>query len=204
MGIVEFDPTNYRLDYIPQRLRSLEVCVMACHSLLNAMVDVTPLAINLGSSELKEDNLRLFIDLAMDAGLVANRTLLNFLGIKLANGGLVNIEDGVTISSFGLSLVPVSTAQKILLPEIPEFHMQRFWVEALTTASKSIAHFTEKGAVISVARLGFASHATAKLVRAHFYDALGIPAPKTILPPDVEPKFGTCWDWVDPQLKIVH
>ena len=70
----------------------------------------------------------------------------------------------MTISSFGMTLLPVSTAQKVLLPEISESHMQDFWVKALTTASKSIAHFTEKGAVISAARLGFACYATSKLV----------------------------------------
>jgi hypothetical protein len=149
MGIIEFEPSKYRLEYIPQRLISLEFCVMACHSLLTEKVNATPLAINLASSEIKGENLMPFIDLTIDAGLVANSSLLNFLGIKLADGGLVNIEDGATVSNFGLPIVPVSTAQKILLPEIPEVHMQRIWVEALTTASKSIAHFTENGTTIS-------------------------------------------------------
>lgn len=203
LGVLEFDPFKYRLDYIPQRLRSLEVCVIACHSLISEMVDVTPLAINLGSSEIKEDNLKLFVDLAIDAGLVANRSLLNFLGIKLADRGLVNMDDGITLSSFGLSLLPAATAKRVLTPEIPEDYMQTFWVEALTTASKSIAHFTEKGAIISAARLGFACYATGKLVREHFYDALGKPAPKTLLTPEVQPKLGTRWNWVDPQSQYV-
>jgi hypothetical protein len=47
--------------------------------------------------------------------------------------------------------------------------MRELWVEAPTTASKSIAHFTVKGATTSAARLGFAYYATfLKLVRSQF------------------------------------
>jgi hypothetical protein len=199
MGIVEFNPSRYRLDYVPQRLRALEVCVLACHSLLSGKADVTPLVIDLGSSQINQDTLKLFIDLSIDAGLVANRTLLNFMGIKLENGGLSNVEDDVTISHFGLAPVSVSIAEQILLPTVPESYMRGLWVRALTTASKSVAHFTERGAVISAAGLGYACYATSKLVRKYFYDALVTEAPIELLNPDVQPKHGTCWDAVEPQ-----
>jgi hypothetical protein len=90
MGIQAFDPSKYELDYIPQRLISLEACVLACHSVLSDKVATTPLLLDLGSSKLQQPDLGLFINLAFDAGLVANRTLMNFLGLKLENGTLLS------------------------------------------------------------------------------------------------------------------
>jgi hypothetical protein len=156
--------------------------------------------IDLGSSQIEQDDLQLFIDLAIDSGLVANRTLLNFMGIKLQNGDLVNENYGLNISEFELSVTDIASAQKILLPQIPELEMRNLWVEALSTASKSIAHFTVKGATISVARLGYACFGTAQLVRKDFYAALGKPAPRAILSREVQPRLGTCWDSVDPNI----
>jgi hypothetical protein len=202
MGIQEFDPSKYELDYVPQRLTSLEVCVMACHAMLSDKVASTPLRIDLGASKLEYLDLSVFVNLAIDAGLVANRTLMNFVGLKLQEGGLVNDASGLNVTKFGLPLTSPAAAQTILMPSIPEAEMRRIWLEALSTASKSIAHFTEKGAIILAARLGYACFATAELVRRDFYAALGKPAPITLLRADVLPRHGTVWDSVDPRLNV--
>ena len=144
MGLREFDPSLYELDYVPQRLRSLDVCILACFAALNGSVNSTPLSIDLGCAMLESSDLRVFIDIAIDAGLVANRTLLNFMGIKLDNGGLVNDRYGLTIEEYGLSLTPVSDAINTLSPEIPSTELGRIWTEALNTASKSVTATLQK------------------------------------------------------------
>lgn len=207
MGLQEFDPTNYELDYIPQRLRTLELCVVSCYAMLNGKVDSTPLHIDLGTSKISEPNLRLFVDTVIDAGLVANRTLLNFIGIKLNNNNLINEEYALTVTKFGLPLTPVADAITILSPPLfsPALfadELRKIWVEVLNTASKSTAHFTEKGGTIRVARLGFASYATSLVVRKYFYQALGKAEPDTLIEEDIKPKFGGVWDSVDPTYNV--
>ena len=202
MGIQQFDPKNYRLDYVPQRLAALDVCVLACHSVLSSRVS-DPLELNFGSSKLSLPDSNLLIGIAIDAGLLANRTLLNFLGIKLSNGSLVNESYALTIEKFSLQLVPLADACKVLEPMIPAAEMLNIWVEALNTASKSAAHFTDAGATIRVARLGFACYATSKLVRRYFFDATRTPGPDSLVSLEVEPRFGGVWDSVDPTLNVL-
>jgi hypothetical protein len=201
MGNKQFDPTTYRLEYIPQRLMSLEACVIACHTVLSSQVD-NPLDLDLGSSKLSLPDLSILVGIAIDAGLVANRTLLNFVGIKLDNGTLVNETYGLTIEEFSLPLVPINDACRVLEPAVPSTQMLQIWVEALKTASKSVAHFTEAGATISVARLGFACMATAELIRRQFFTATSTPGPDSIITPEVKPSFGGVWNAADPLVNI--
>ena len=86
---------------------------------------------------------------------------------------------------------------------IPAAEMLNIWVEALNTASKSAAHFTDAGATIRVARLGFACYATSKLVRRYFFDATRTPGPDSLVSLEVEPRFGGVWDSVDPTLNVL-
>jgi hypothetical protein len=202
MGLKPFDATNYRIEYIPQRLISLEACVIGCHTVLSNKMH-TPLTLHLGSSTLCQPDLSLFVGLTIDAGLVANRTLLNFLGIKLANGALTNESYALTIENFSLSLVSINDACRVLEPDVPSPNMRQIWVEALNTASKSVAHLTEAGSTIRVARLGFACFATSRLLRERFFRATSTPEPPTILPADVVPGFGGVWDAVDPALNVL-
>jgi hypothetical protein len=202
MGIKTFDATSYRIDYIPQRLVSLEAWIIACHAVLSNKMQ-TPLTLNLGSSTLRQPDLSLFVGLAIDAGLVANRTLLNFLGIKLANGALTNESYALTIEKFSLALVSIADACRVLEPDVTPLHMHQIWVEALNTASKSVAHLTEAGSTIRVARLGFACFATSRLLRDRFFSATSTLEPPTILPADVVPRLGGVWDAVDPALNVI-
>jgi hypothetical protein len=55
-------------------------------------------------------------------------------------------------------MTPIAFAQRILLPDVPELHMKALCIEALTTASKFIAHFTQKVATISTVRLRLLWH----------------------------------------------
>ena len=203
MGIQSFDSANYRVEYVPQRLASLEACVIACYAVLSAEVQKKA-ELNLGSIKLSLPDSRLFVDIAIDSGLVANRTLLNFLGIKLDNGNLISQSYALTIEKFSLPLVSVADACAILEPDIPSVEMRRIWLEALSTASKSTAHFTEAGATIRVARLGFACYATSRLVRQKFFDATGTVEPNSIIHSDLIPKFGGVWDVVDPNLNVLR
>jgi hypothetical protein len=202
MGIQQFDPANYRVEYVPQRLASLEACVIACYTVLSAEVQKQA-ELNMGSIKLSLPDSKLFVDIAIDAGLVANRTLLNFLGLKLDNGQLINQSYALTIEKFSLPLVSVADACTVLEPEITSVEMRRIWLEALNTASKSTAHFTEAGATIRVARLGFACYATSKLVRQKFFSATGIVEPDSIIHSDIKPKFGGVWDVVDPNINVL-
>lgn len=91
MGISPFDATdtsNYEIEYIPQRLAALEICVHACYLALcgnleeyGEEVPVVQRTSPFGPKPVC--SLRQFVSIAIDAGLVANRTLLNFVGIKL-------------------------------------------------------------------------------------------------------------------------
>lgn len=204
MGITRFDSSRYRIDYIPQRLRSLEACVLACHAVLSDAVNTTPLDLDLGSSKLRQPDLNLIVGIAIDAGLVANRTLLNFMGLKLDNGQLVSASYALTIEKFSLPVVSVPSACRILEPDVPAAAMASIWVEALNAASKSIAHLTEAGGTIRVARLGYACFATAKLLRKEFFQATSSAEPATLIPSLVEPRFGGVWDSVDPCLNVIQ
>lgn len=199
MGIDSFEPSKYKMEYVPQRLAALEVCVHACYTVLNRTDDnAAPSRIDLGVSTLLFSDTSVLTGIAIDAGLVANRSLLNFVGIKLHDGGLVSESYALTVEKFSLPLVPLSTAKNILLPDIPASEMNNIWIESLRTASKSAAHFTENGAMILVARLGFACYATSLLVRKHFYQALNESEPNSIITPEVRPSLDGCWDYVDP------
>lgn len=202
MGNNVFDAATYEMEYIPQRLAALEVCVLGCHSILSNRVDSTELNINFGSSVLIKSDLSILVNLALDSGLIANRTLLNFMGIKLSNRNLINAENGLTVSEFHIPLITVEDATTILLPEIRQEALKAMWIEALTTASKSVAHFTEQGALIRVARLGYACYGTSKLVRERFYSTRQNVEPETLLTNDVIPVFSSVWDSVDPQLNV--
>ncbi|MGP1716569.1 MAG: hypothetical protein ACTS9Y_05260 [Methylophilus sp.] len=203
MGIKSFQSSHYRLEYIPQKIASLEACIIACHTILSSSVN-QPLDLNFGTTRLSLPDSTLLIEMAIDAGLIANRTLLNFMGLKLANGGLVNESYGLTIEKFSLPLIPVVDACQILEPAIPMAEMHLIWTETLKVASKSTAHFTETGATIQIARLGFACFATVSLIRKNFFNATGTPAPLSIIPVDLEPKIGGVWDSVDPSLNYLH
>jgi len=198
MGLQPFNPTQYEMDYIPQRLRGLEICVLACYAVLSGKANSSALSIDFGTSRISEPDLRIFVDLAIDAGLIANRTLLNFMGIKLDNNSLVNASQGLTLMKYGLPLTPVADAIEILAPAVPGAALRVILIEMLSTASKSIAHFTEKGATISVARLGFAGYATSLLVRKWFYQARMATEPLSMIPSHVAPQYGGVWDAVPP------
>ena len=203
MGLLPFSRSKYEIEYVPQRLRSLDVCVVACHAVLSGTVEDTPSILDFGAGRIELPNLKLMVDLAIDAGLMANRTLLNFVGIKLDNGGLVTKSYALTIKKYGLSLTSVADAAQVLEPKVPAAMMTSIWVEALSTASNSIAHFTDDGATIRVAQLGYASYATSLLVRSKFYDALGLEAPASLIPIGKEPSSGGIWDGFDPRLNHV-
>ena len=202
MGVqpLSISRTFYEIDYVPQKLRSLESCVLACYSMLNSKYSGVA-ELTIGSQILKDDALRLFQDLAIDAGLISNRLLLNFAEIKLDNGTLVNLKNGVTLSDFGLGPVPVSDATAIL-PGIPKTELHKIWGLVLTTASKALAHFTDQGATVQVEHLGFGSYATSLLIRKHFYDALGKPQPPQLLRPEVVPCLAGVWLGIEPPIML--
>lgn len=202
MGISPFDPTDtsiYEIDYIPQRLAALEICVHVCYLVISGrltssefddrMVQVTSPKL----SSIPICSPRQFIDLAIDSGLVANRTLLNFVGIKLDNGTLVEKSYALTVEKFGGGLVSLDDATNILVSVISADDLKDMWVEALTTASKSSAHFTELGAKVSIKRLGYACFATSLLIRKVFYKNQNRELPKTYLPEYAVPKKIGVW-----------
>ncbi|WP_415896600.1 hypothetical protein [Neptuniibacter sp. QD57_21] len=204
MGINQFDPSLYTLEYIPQKLRALDACIIACYSVLTRSVEDNELKFNLKETTFHQNDINLFVELAIDAGLIANRTLLNFMGIKLADGGLVNADYALNITEFELSHIEVSEATEILSGQLSACNLEDVWVEALSAASKSIAHFTKQGSQIRVARLGYACYATSMLVRKHFLeisDEVG-EIPTSILPNEVIPKVGSVWDNVDPSINL--
>ncbi len=194
MGLPLFEKDKYLNEYIPQKLKTLEVCVLACHTLLKGSETPTQLYINLGDCELKDDSLDLFLDIAIDAGLLANRCLLNFMGIKKDNGTIENKDYGENIKAFSLEHVAIETAIKILEEDISSSELKFYWIKSLDTASKGIAHFTTEGSLINVAQLGYACFATVSLVRKYLYEALGVEQAESLIPLTLQPKKGTIWD----------
>ncbi len=201
MGIRQFaiSQTEYELDYIPQKLRTLELCVLACSSILNEKYAPGTEDLTIGGQIVKGDALRLLRDLAIDAGLISNRLLLNFVEIKLDSGGLINQKTGVSLSDFGLGPVPVAVATQALRSlGVPADALRKIWVHVLTTASKALAHFTDQGASVRVEHLGFGSYATSLIVRSHFFDALGKAQPPSLLGPDATPRLDGHWLGIEP------
>lgn len=82
---------------------------------------------------------------------------------------------------FGYPLVGVSDAINVLEPELNVLELRDVWRRALSAASKSAAHFTEDGATIHPAELGWARYATSRLVRSESYEVNGRKAPSTTL-----------------------
>ncbi|WP_186159371.1 hypothetical protein [Burkholderia gladioli] len=201
MGLQAFDPSLYREEYVPQRLARLEVCVHACYGQLKLRADAaTPSMLDLGAAKLEFADTEILTGIALEAGLMANRTLLNFVGIKLENNGIENKSYALTVAEFGLPFAPLAAASNILAPDVPANAMKGIWTESLATASRSSAHFTSTGATIRVARIGFACYATSLLVRKYFYDALGEIAPPSLITDQVRPTVlgDPCWHSVDP------
>jgi len=195
MGILAFDPsdtTNYDFRYVPHRLAALELCVLSCYyvqagELLKASdepISTVELKNVFGSRPLC--SIEQFVGISIDAGLVALRTLLNFLGIKLDNHALTAQTIAHTVEKHGLPLISVSTATSVLEPTKPAADLEAMLLEALQTASKSSAHFTDDGATISVERLGWACYAVSLLIRRHYFDAKGLAQPATCIPDDAE------------------
>ncbi|MBR7989532.1 hypothetical protein KDX04_27250 [Burkholderia cenocepacia] len=205
MGLQSFDASLYKDEYVPQRLARLEVCVHACYAQLKLRADEpTSSALDLGAATLQFADTEILTGIALEAGLMANRTLLNFVGIKLENNGIENKPYALTVAEFGLPFAPLAAACNILTPEVPAEDMKDIWTESLATASRSSAHFTSVGATIRVARIGFACYATSLLVRQYFYNALGEAAPPSLITPQVRPttRGDMCWHTVDPQDRV--
>ena len=204
MGLRAFNDLDYQEKYVPQKLASLEICVAACHSVLSNQVAKGAVTLDFGSSTMHLANYDILIGIALDAGSVANRTLLNFLGLKLDNGIVEERAYGLTIENFSQPLLNLAVATKVLLPEIPEIEMKRLWADSLKVGSKSSAHFTADGAEIAVAHLAFACYATSKLVRTHFFQALNLSEPATLLNPKNTPTvMGKEWGSIDPRSMIM-
>ncbi|ASL43975.1 hypothetical protein bAD24_I10815 [Burkholderia sp. AD24] len=202
MGLRPFEPNIYKMEYVPQRLAALEVCVHACYAALKRRIDQpTPTCVDFGVVGLGFANPDILLGIALDAGLIANRTLLNFVGIKLDNHDLTNKEYALTISKFELPHVDVDLAIKILESDgIPAAEMRRIWIDSLRVASGSAAHFTANGAEIHVARIGFACYATSLLVREYFFRMLDEAIPESLITEQVRPTLrgDHSWHYVDP------
>lgn len=96
MGSRAADEVDYRVEYVPQRLRALDACMIACHTILSRVADDQPLKVYLGQVVLTNDVARMFVEVALDAGMIANRDLLNCMGIKLDNGNIIDDENALT------------------------------------------------------------------------------------------------------------
>lgn len=197
MGISAFDPvdtSNYDFQYVPHRLAALELCVVSCYRILSGALLLeeqykpkVDLATPFGHKPLC--SIEQFVGISIDAGLVALRTLLNFLGIKLDNNTLNEKKYAHTVDEHGLSLISVATACAVLEPIVTSTDLKAMLIEGLQTASKSSAHFTADGATISVERLGYACYATSLLIRQHYFDAKGLPQPAKCIPMEAKPDY---------------
>lgn len=200
MGISAFDSTNtdnYDLQYVPQRLTALELCVLSCFYVQTGELVERG---NRPKTAVKRDDhvftprricdIDQFIGISIDAGLVALRTLLNFLGIKLDNHALTAQKYAHTVEEHGLPLITVAQATSVLEPTMLASKLEPMMLESLQTASKSSAHFTDTGALVAVDRLGWACYAVSVLIRRHYFDAKGLAQPETLLPDnaDANPK----------------
>ncbi|UTV80952.1 hypothetical protein MQE22_13225 [Acidithiobacillus sp. YTS05] len=192
MGHNSFTKNQFALEYIPHRLAALELCVLACDSVLMKGPRPESFSINIGILEIQGQKSDPVLGALIDSGIMAIRSVLNFLGIKLNNGTLVNASYALTIESFDLPLVPLNKAISILSPKLEPDTLKNIWIEALITASKSTAHFTEGGGTIIVNRLAYAAYAASLLLRKHFFEATGTPKPDCLIPdlyiPDFSPE----------------
>lgn len=199
MGISAFDPndtSNYDFEYVPHRLAALEICVLSCFhvqagelaSAGNAPAPTVELKNAFRSRALC--SIDQFAGISIDAGLVALRTLLNFLGIKLDNNMLTAKKYAHTVEDHGLPLISVADATSILEPTVQAAKLEAIMLEALQAASKASAHFTQAGATIPVDRLGWACYAVSLLIRLYYFDAKGLTQPATLIPDnaDANPK----------------
>ena len=191
MGHVAFNKNKFTLEYIPHRLAALELCVTACDAVLCRGPRSDPFELKLGLITLEGSKFDPVVGMMLDSGLMAIRSILNFLGIKLDNGQLINQSYALTIERYNLPLVPLQTALSVLSPDIDENTLSEIWVEALTTASKATAHFTESGGAILVNRLAYAAYATSLALRKHFFQATNTLEPTCLIPefciPDYSP-----------------
>lgn len=145
----------YLTDHIPYRIKQLEHCIFACEYLrrgegaLNVKNGCWPL---LDKCEFRGDSIRPYTNLAVDAGLLAGRALLGFLGLGEEKGALVkgNIrETDVTVARFDRSLLNpnnISNSENAskLLPRLAEIAsindcILLFYLHA----NKSVAHLTD-------------------------------------------------------------
>jgi len=196
MGISAFDSSNtdnYDLQYVPQRLTALELCVLSCYYVQTGELVVG--ADRPKTTVTRDDHcftpkricdIDHFIGISIDAGLVALRTLLNFLGIKLDNHALTEQATAHTVQQHGLPLITVAQATSILGATLSAAQLGPMMLAALQTASKSSAHFTDAGATVAVERLGWACYAVSLLIRRHYFDAKGLAQPETLIPDDAD------------------
>ena len=196
MGISAFDPTdtrNYDFEYVPRRLSALEMCVLSCYYVQSGELIVDegrPKTAVMRNNHVftprRICDIDHFIGISIDAGLVALRTLLNFLGIKLDNHALTEQATAHTVQQHGLPLITVAQATSVLEPTMPASKLAQMMLESLQTASKSSAHFTDAGALVAVDHLGWACYAVSILIRHHYFDAKGLAQPETLLPDDAD------------------
>jgi hypothetical protein len=196
MGISAFDSSNtdnYDLQYVPHRLTALELCVLSCYYVqAGELVDIGDRPKTMVTREdhcftpIRICDIDHFIGISIDAGLVALRTLLNFLGIKLDNQTLTEQAYAHTVQQHGLPLITVAQATSILGTAQPATQLGPMMLEALQTASKASAHFTDAGSTVAVERLGWACYAVSLLIRRHYFDAKELAQPKTLIPDDAD------------------
>lgn len=181
MGHTAFNKNKFALEYIPHRLAALELCVLACDAVLMKGPRSEPFVIEIGSVTAEGQKSDPVLGALLDSGLMATRSILNFLGIKLNNGTIVNESYALTIEKYDLPLVPLEAALEVLLPNIEASTLKEIWTEALTTASKSTAHFTESGGTILVNRLSYAAYAASLALRRYFFQATNTPEPECLI-----------------------
>ena len=197
MGHNSFTKNEFALQYIPYRLAALELCVLACSSILLKGPRPESFSVTIGAVQIQGEKSDPVLSALLDSGLVAIRSILNFLGIKLENRTLINQAYALTIQRDDLPLVPGGEALSILSPELEPTVLQEIWIEALTTASKSIAHFTKDGGTILVNRLAYAAYAASLLLRSRFFRVTGTPEPDCLIPDIHIPHFSSEKIWAN-------
>lgn len=175
---------------IPSLLRRLDFALYACWVVIEDK-HTDSVKLRMGSKEISFPSSQFFVDSMLDAGCLASRKLLHFLGIGVSQGSLAahsGRTGDIKITEWpGGQLSSPLDATKVLLPDFSEEEITACFLKALRMADKAIAHLTSHTVAESkpnIIQLGVCFWAVRRLIEQLFYGNLLRRDPPTAwLPP---------------------
>lgn len=176
---------------IPYRMRSVGTLTMALNYKIKFAKRAVPMKVYFDNELSIEGNSNLFINAALEAGLIHSRALLDFMGLRINPNTPTRLKrrkksqhpDDVVIENFvykGSPLPRVSVRDVVEKYSALTAEVENHLALLISTTNKRLVHSTTIGIEdpVQLQKLAIASEIVPLIVIEYFYKRLGLRAPK--------------------------